>query len=219
MILKANGIHSVIEILRDEYKKWKPPIVTEVSKERNPFKILISTIISLRTKDEVTRVSSQRLFQIADTPEKMRKLKSSSIEKAIYPAGFYKIKANNIKKASSIIVDRYRGVVPDTLEELLELPGVGRKTANLVVTLGYHKPGICVDTHVHRISNRLGYVKTRTPEKTEFSLRERLPKEYWIEYNDLLVTFGQNICTPVSPFCSMCKIYEYCKRIGVLKSR
>jgi len=219
MILKANNIHSVIAILRDEYKKWNPPIVTEVSKERNPFKILISTIISLRTKDEVTRISSERLFQIADTPEKMRKLESSSIEKAIYPAGFYRIKAKNIKKTCSIIVDKYKGRVPDTLEELLELPGVGRKTANLVVTLGYHKPGICVDTHVHRISNRLGYVKTRTPEKTEFSLREKLPKEYWIEYNDLLVTFGQNICTPVSPFCSVCKIYEYCRRVGVLKSR
>ncbi len=212
-------IHRVIEILETEVKRWKTPSVTKISENRDPFKILISTIISLRTKDEVTLKASQRLFKTAPNPEKLIKLKTEDIEKLIYPAGFYRIKAKNIKKISKILLNNYSGKVPDSIEELIKLPGVGRKTANLVVTLGYGKPGICVDTHVHRILNRLGYVKTKNPEETEKILREKLPEKYWIRINDLLVTYGQNMCTPLSPFCSKCRLYSYCNRVGVKKSR
>jgi len=217
--MKNGDIHHVIEILREDYKRWNSPIVTEVARRKDPFQILISTVISLRTKDDVTRAASKRLFSSARSALEMIKLGPSRIEKLIYPAGFYRTKAKNIIEISRRIVSVYGGKVPASLEELLSLPGVGRKTANLVLTLGYSKPGICVDTHVHRVSNRLGYVNTLTPEKTEFALREKLPPEYWIEYNDLLVTFGQNLCTPVSPYCSRCRLFSYCSRKGVVKSR
>ena len=217
--MQDKDIHDVLRILREEYKKWKLPAVTRVAKRKDPFRVLVSTLISLRTKDEVTDAASKKLFRIADTPEGMAKVPARNIEKAIYPAGFYRTKAKNIKRVSSIISDEYQGKVPDTIDELLTLPGVGRKTANLVVTLGYGKPGICVDTHVHRVSNRLGYVSTKTPDKTEFALRDKLPPEYWIEYNDLLVTYGKYICTPVSPFCSKCKLYRLCSRVGVTRTR
>jgi endonuclease-3 len=186
---------------------------------KDPFFILISTILSLRTKDDVTAKASQRLFSIAETPEEMMRLDIEEIEEAIYPVGFYHNKARTIKEVCKTLIEKYNGRVPDDLDELLKLKGVGRKTANLVITLGYNKLGICVDTHVHRISNRLGYVRTKTPEETEFSLREKLPIEYWIEYNDLLVTLGQTICHPVSPKCSKCPILEYCDRVGVKRSR
>lgn len=212
-------IDDVVKILREECKRWRSPIVTEVSRERIPFKVLISCIISLRTKDEVTSEASRRLFSIADSPWKMALLETDEIERAIYPAGFYRTKARNIKRISHKLLEDNNGIVPDSLEELLKLPGVGRKTANLVMTLGYGKHGICVDTHVHRIMNRLGYVSTKTPEQTEFVLREKLPTQYWLEINDLLVTYGQNLCTPVSPFCSRCRLYPYCQRVGVERSR
>ncbi len=218
--MKDDDIHRVIEILRESVKDWKQPIVTQIAeREKDPFRILISTILSLRTKDEVTASASERLFSLAKTPEEMLKLSEEEIEKAIYPVGFYRNKAKTIKKICKTLVEEYSSRVPDDLEELLKIKGVGRKTANLVITLGYNKPGICVDTHVHRISNRLGYVKTKTPEETEFALREKLPVEYWIEFNDLLVTLGQIICHPVSPRCSICPIREYCDRIGVKRSR
>jgi len=217
--VKDGEIHQVIKILREEYRKWNPPTVTEVAKSRDPFQTLVSTIISLRTRDEVTSSASRRLFSFAMTPEDMVKLGSSEIEKLIFPAGFYRIKAKNIIEISKRIITDFGGKVPNSLDELLKLPGVGRKTANLVITLGYGKPGICVDTHVHRVSNRLGYVTTHTPHDTEFALRKKLPPEYWIEYNDLLVTFGQNLCTPLAPFCSKCRLYSYCVRKGVVKSR
>ncbi len=217
--MKDSDIHDVVKILREEYQKWELPIVTEISKKRNPFKVLISTVISLRTKDDVTREAAMRLFQIADNPYDMSKLDPGAVERAIYPAGFYRTKARNILRICEILIDEQDGRVPDELDALLKLPGVGRKTANLVVTLGYGKPGICVDTHVHRVSNRLGYVQTKTPEETEFALRKKLPKVYWIEYNDLLVSFGQNICTPVSPFCSQCALIHLCGRVGVVRNR
>ncbi|UCB44427.1 MAG: endonuclease III [Spirochaetota bacterium] len=217
--MRDKEIHDVLSILREEYKKWKLPAVTRVARRKDPFRVLVSTLISLRTKDEVTDDASKKLFRIADTPESMVKIPARDIEKAIYPAGFYRTKAKNIKRICSIILDKYHGKVPDTIDELLTLPGVGRKTANLVVTLGYGKPGICVDTHVHRVSNRLGYVSTKTPDKTEFALRDKLPPEYWIEYNDLLVTYGKYICTPVSPFCSKCQLYRLCSRVGVTRTR
>lgn len=218
--MRDSDIHRIVEILREEVRNWKQPIVTQIAeRERDPFRILISTILSLRTKDEVTSLASERLFSLAKTPEEMLRLSEDEIANAIYPVGFYRNKARTIKEICKTLIERYKGKVPDSLEELLKIKGVGRKTANLVITLGYNKPGICVDTHVHRISNRLGYVRTKTPEETEFALREKLPVEYWIEFNDLLVTLGQTICHPVSPRCSICPIKDYCDRIGVKRSR
>jgi len=213
-------IRKVVNILREEKKNWNVPIVTLMSKtEKNPFKILIATVLSLRTKDEVTAKAAERLFEVADTPQKLLSLHEKEIERLIYPVGFYRKKAKTIKEIAKILMEKYSGKVPSSLEELLKLPGVGRKTANLVITLGFNKPGICVDTHVHRIMNRLGFVKTKTPEETEMALREKLPKEFWIEINDLLVSLGQHICHPVSPKCSKCPINEYCEKIGVIRSR
>jgi len=213
-------IEKVLRIMEKRYVEFKDPIVTEIAERtRDPFRILISTILSLRTKDEVTAEASKRLFQVADTPEKILNLKTNRIERLIYPVGFYKTKAKRLKQVCRILVEEYNGRVPDTIDELLRLPGVGRKTANLVITLGYGKPGICVDTHVHRISNRLGYVDTKTPEQTEMELRKKLPPRWWIKYNDLLVTWGQNICTPISPRCSICPVAKYCEKKGVKKSR
>lgn len=213
-------LESILKILKKEYPKWKAPIVTFVKNSRGtPYKILISTVLSLRTKDDTTTGAVVRLFAEATTPEEMLKLSESRISRLIYPVGFYKTKAKRILEMSRILIDRYGSRVPDTIDELLVLPGVGRKTANLVVTLGYDKPGICVDTHVHRISNRFGYVRTKTPEKTEFALREKLPLKWWIPYNDILVAFGQTICQPVSPLCSGCPVRNLCPRIGVVHSR
>jgi endonuclease-3 len=217
--MRDEDIGRVVGILKRESAGWREQAVTEVSRKRDPFKVLVSTVISLRTKDDVTRTSSERLFRLAETPETMVKLEAPAIEKAIYPAGFYRTKAKYILAICSALLRNYGGRVPDELEDLLALPGVGRKTANLVVTLGFGKPGICVDTHVHRIMNRLGYVKTRAPDETERELRAKLPRRYWIEINDLLVSFGQRVCTPVSPFCSRCRLAPLCDRVGVSRSR
>jgi len=189
------------------------------STDKDPFKVLISCILSLRTQDRVTGEASQRLFQLAQTPEAMSKLTAKRIEKAIYPVGFYRVKAQRIRDLSKEIVQKYDGRVPNAIEELLRLKGIGRKTANLVVTLGYNKKGICVDTHVHRITNRWGMVKTKTPIQTEFALREVLPQRYWKQLNSCLVAFGQGICRPISPLCSQCKIRPACARVGVTGSR
>lgn len=217
--MKDEMIHEVIRILREEVASLREPAVTQVSRQRDPFKVLISCIISLRTKDEVTRESSLRLFEAADNPDKMSGLTEKRIEKLIYPAGFYRVKAKNIREISRRIANEYHDRVPDEIDELLKLPGVGRKTANLVVSMGFGKPGICVDTHVHRISNRLGYVRTKTPKETEFALRGKLPPQYWMDVNDLLVTYGQHICTPISPYCSTCRLAPYCDCVGVERSR
>ncbi len=218
--MKDSDIHEIIKILKEFLKDYKTPIVTLYSEQkRTPYQILITTLLSLRTKDEVTAEASRRLFKLADDPYKMVKLTEEKIAETIYPVGFYRNKAKRILEISRILIDKYGGEVPDSLEELLKLPGVGRKTANLVVTLGYEKPGICVDTHVHRITNRWGYVKTKTPEETEMALRKKLPEKYWIDINNLLVTFGQNICKPVSPLCSQCPIEKFCPKIGVIKHR
>ncbi|MFQ5964565.1 MAG: endonuclease III domain-containing protein [Candidatus Scalinduaceae bacterium] len=208
-------IDNIITILKRENKRYIEPIVTKVSRTKSPFRVLISCILSLRTKDKVTAEASSRLFKLADRPQQMLNISTKDIEKVIYPVGFYKTKAKRIKEICKTLLNNYEGIVPDDINELLRLKGVGRKTANLVVTLGYRKLGICVDTHVHRISNRLGLTNTKTPEQTEFALRKKLPKKYWIIYNDLLVAYGQNVCTPVSPWCSKCKIFKYCKRVGV----
>lgn len=218
--MKLIDIHVVVAILREEYKNWQTPAVTVVAQcNGSPFKVLISCIISLRTKDEVTSLASARLFARANTAEKMSGLQIDEISQLIYPAGFYRNKAKQIAVISNKLVNEYGGVVPDDIDELLKFNGVGRKTANLVMTLGFGKLGICVDTHVHRICNRLGFISTKSPDETEKKLRFILPPEYWIEINDLLVSFGQNHCHPVSPRCSSCKLRGVCDRIGVTVSR
>ncbi|MDR4509076.1 MAG: endonuclease III [Candidatus Brocadiaceae bacterium] len=213
------AVDTVLKIIERENKQFVEPVVTTISKEHRPFHVLISCILSLRTKDQTTREAYHRLFAVADTPNSLVKISPQKLEKIIYPVGFYKTKAKKIIDICAILLKEYKGRVPDEIDELLKLNGVGRKTANLVVTLGYHKPGICVDTHVHRICNRWGYVTTRNPNETEYALRETLPKKYWITINDLLVTYGQNICLPVSPKCSLCKVEKYCGKVGVTKYR
>jgi endonuclease-3 len=213
-------LHTAIRTLKKIIPQWEVPAVGKIAeRHRTPFHVLISTLISLRTKDQVTNAASQRLFELANTPQEMIQLTPRQIEKAIYPAGFYKTKAKTILGVCKVLLEKYNSIVPDDVDELTQLKGVGRKTANLVVTLGYNKLGICVDTHVHRISNRWGYIKTKTPDETEQVLRKKLPKQYWIIYNDLLVTFGQNLCVPISPWCSRCPIERYCAKIGVKKWR
>ncbi len=211
-------INKVISILKKETRKFKKTAVSGI-KDKDPFKILISCILSLRTKDAVTEKASERLFALADTPEKMLKLKEENIHKAIIPVNYYKNKTKTIIGICKKLIEEYDGKVPDSLEELLKFKGIGRKTANIVITNAFGKPGIAVDTHVHRISNRLGFVKTKNPKETEFELMKILPKKYWNEYNDLLVVWGQNICLPISPRCSICQINKYCPKIGVSTSR
>jgi len=186
---------------------------------KSPFLVLISCLLSLRTKDAVTDQAGRRLFARARTPQQMLALPLPRIRRMIYPVGFYRTKARRIHQICQHLLGRFRGKVPDSLEELLTLPGVGRKTANLVRTVGFGKPGICVDVHVHRISNRLGYVRTKTPLETEMALRAKLPRRYWLRYNTLLVGFGQTICAPVSPWCSRCPVRRCCARVGVTRSR
>jgi endonuclease III len=218
--VKDREIHSAVRILRREAPKWQTPVVTLIAEASDsPFKVLISCILSLRTQDSTTAQASRRLFALADSHETMVRLTAKKIEQAIFPVGFYRTKAKTILEICRNLNEKYRGRVPDDIDELIKFKGVGRKTANLVVTLGYNKPGICVDTHVHRISNRWGYVKTATPEKTEVALRQKLPKQYWIEYNDLLVSFGQQLCRPISPLCSQCPVAKYCSQIGVTVKR
>ncbi|GFO66629.1 endonuclease III [Geomonas limicola] len=220
--MHGDQIHQAMALLAEAVKVrgWVTPAVTIVAtQDHDPFKVLVSCILSLRTRDQVTAEASARLFALAATPETLALVPVEQIEEAIYPVGFYRNKAQQIKEISRLLVERYAGLVPDDLEELLTFKGVGRKTANLVITLGHNKPGICVDIHVHRITNRWGYLKTRTPEQTEFALRAQLPPEYWIVINDLLVCFGQNQCTPVSPRCSSCPLTALCDRVGVEKFR
>jgi len=186
---------------------------------RNPWAVLASTIISLRTKDEVTIVASERLLKKAPTPVQLSAMKETAIEKLIYPAGFYHNKAKSLKKVAGILIDQYKGKVPAAMEELLALPGVGRKTANLVLSEAFDIDAICVDIHVHRISNRTGWLESKTPEETEMILRKILPVKYWKRINYLLVLYGQKLCRPVSPFCSKCIITKFCSRCGVEKAR
>ncbi len=218
--MNSTSIHAVMAILQEAVQQWPSPAVTIVSqREGNPFKVLVSCILSLRTHDRVTGPASERLFALAATPAALASLDEAVIEQAIYPAGFYRNKARQLKVIARQLVEEYGGKVPGEIDILLKFTGVGRKTANLVVTLGFGKPGICVDTHVHRICNRWGYVATKTPEQTEMALRASLPAEYWVSINDLLVTFGQNLCTPLSPHCSRCPLTAHCKRHEVTKFR
>jgi endonuclease-3 len=189
------------------------------SSDNDPFRVLISCLLSLRTKDKVTGEASERLFKLARTPKALSQLSAKKIERTIYPVGFYRVKAKRIRDLSRLILRKHNGKVPNTIEELLLLKGVGRKTANLVATLGYGQDGICVDTHVHRITNRLGLVRTNTPTRTEFALREIVPLRYWKELNSLLVAFGQGVCKPISPLCSRCRVRTSCNRVGVTLHR
>ena len=215
------NIDLIIKTIKKECKKYENPIVTEIADiTNNPFKVLISCLLSLRTKDAVTAKASKSLFETADAPEEIIRLSTKQIEKLIYPVGFYKTKAKRIKEICKVLLEKYNGKVPDKEQELLNLKGVGRKTMNIVMTYGFNKKEfIAVDTHVHRISNRLGWVKTKTPEQTEFELKKVIPKKHWQEINNLFVTFGQNICLPISPFCSRCPINKYCHKMNVRKSR
>jgi endonuclease-3 len=218
--MRDSHIHEVIRRLEEASIHFRVPAVTQLGRRsRDPFQILIACLLSLRTKDDVTAAASARLFARARTPQQLLSVPLSSLERLIYPVAFYRVKARRIHAICRHLLGRFLGRVPDEIDDLLTLPGVGRKTANLVRTVGFRKPGICVDTHVHRISNRLGYVRTKTAQETEQVLRKKLPRRYWLRYNDLLVGFGQTICRPISPFCSRCPIQRYCARVGVTSSR
>jgi endonuclease-3 len=218
--LTAKSIGRVLTVLRHEASGWDAPVLTLMAAEKHdPFLTLIGCILSLRTNDKTTAIAAPRLFARARTPVEMLALEPREIEELIYPVGFYRTKARGIREICRDLIERFDGRVPDEIDDLVTLKGVGRKTANLVVTESFRKPGICVDTHVHRISNRWGLVATTTADKTEVALREVLPRRYWIEYNSLLVAFGQTLCHPTSPWCSRCPIATRCPRIGVTRSR
>jgi endonuclease-3 len=217
--MKPVDIPQIMKVLRKEVVRYERPVVGSLTLKATPFKVLIACLLSLRTKDEVTEPAALRLFAEGGTAQKLASMDVRRIEKLIYPVGFYKRKAVGIKQVARILLSDYSGKVPDTIEELVKLPGVGRKTANVVVVSGFGKSGIAVDTHVHRLTNRWGYVRTRSPDETEMALREKLPKRYWIGFTDTLITWGKNVCKPVSPLCSGCKIRNLCNRIGVKVSR
>lgn len=210
--MQQKEVSIVMSILEIEVQKLPTPIVSEyaIKEGRNPFKALISTVLSLRTKDSTTSKATDRLFALADNPKDMVRLSIKEIENAIYPVGFYITKAKRISEICKILLERFAGKVPDEIDVLLTLPGVGRKTANLVVIEGFGKPGICVDVHVHVIANRLGLVRTKNADETEFALRKILPEKYWIILNKDLVAYGQNICTTAYPKCGKCVIEKYC---------
>lgn len=213
-------MREVLERIDRAAEEWETPLVDAMAATgRDPFRILIATILSLRTRDTVTAPVARALFAEADTPEALLALPRERLTELIRPVGFYNQKTETIRTLSRLILEEHDGVVPDELEPLLAMPGVGRKTANLVVTAGYGKPGICVDTHVHRISNRLGYVRTTSPDRTEMALRATLPADLWLEINRLLVSLGQTICHPTSPWCSRCPVADLCARVGVTRSR
>jgi endonuclease-3 len=203
----------------NQLNKVVPAVSYVAITQNDPYCVLISTILSLRTKDDVTLQASVRLFNVASNPADMLKLSASQIEKLIFPTGFYKTKAQRILEISRILMDKYNGKVPNTVEELLSLPGVGIKTANLTLNLGFGIDAICVDCHVHQISNRMGWIKTSTPEESEKVLQTVMPRKYWIPLNELLVSYGQEVCTSVSPKCSTCPENANCPKIGVTRSR
>lgn len=232
-----NKILKTIKLIEKQVNEFKIPWVTQVSKKRDPYRVLISCILSLRTKDRTTAEATKRLFRVADSPQRMIKLPYVYLTKLIYPVGFYRNKAKVILDISKKIIRDFEGKVPRNPEDLLGIKGVGRKTANLVLGLGYKVPAICVDTHVHRISNRLGWLNSDNPQQTENALKKIIPRSYWIRLNTILVAFGQNVCLPVSPYCSKCYvnpafsnpkgyhkvrkggINKFCRRIGVRRSR
>ncbi|OPY69220.1 MAG: Ultraviolet N-glycosylase/AP lyase [Syntrophorhabdaceae bacterium PtaU1.Bin034] len=209
----------LINRLKAFYKTDVPALTKLASEQKEPFLVLIGCLLSLRTKDETTEKAMERLMQKARTPAELMAIPTEELERIIYPVGFYRNKARLIKEVAGTIIGKYGNLVPDSIEELLTIRGIGRKTANIVVTEAFGKQGIAVDTHVHRISNRLGAVNTKTPDQTEAALKEILPSRYWRIYNPLLVTHGRRTCTPLSPFCSRCPVSDLCKKIGVTRFR
>ena len=213
-------IADVIRKIKHYVKDLPTPIVELIEAQtKDPFKVLVTTILSARTKDETTTAVVKKLFKKINRASDFRKYSVTQIEKLIYPVGFYKNKARFLKELPDVLDEKFSGDIPSTIDELVQLPGVGRKTANLVVAVAFSKPAICVDVHVHRISNRLGYIVTETPFETEMLLRDILPKRYWKTYNTYLVAFGQHTCRPLSPKCSQCPVKKYCKRVGVTSKR
>ena len=213
-------IVKILKILMKKTRGLPLPSVSQIQEELDdPFKVLVSCILSLRTKDSITYPTSVKLFKIAGTPKKIASMPLQKLKKTIKQVNFYKTKAERIKKISRQVANKYKGKVPDDFDELMKFKGVGRKTANIVVTYGFGKEGLAVDTHVHRISNRLGWVKTKVPDETEFALKKVVPKKYWYWVNELLVRHGQNICNPISPKCSICPIIKLCPKIGVKRRR
>lgn len=211
----------LVSLLRKHTKGMVQPMSVSIIEKfgRDPFLILISCLLSLRAKDKETLPVCFKLFSLAKTPQEVLALSREQLEKILYSIGFYRKKAEILHTISQVLLKKYSGFVPATYEELIQLPGVGPKTANLVLAEGFGVPALCVDIHVHRISNRLGLVATKTPEETEQKLKKILPKDHWAEWNRLLVMWGQNVCVPISPFCSRCAVYDLCKRVGVKKSR
>jgi len=207
--------------IHEEHFSDDVPIITRISRKekRDPYLVLVGTLLSLRTKDETTEKAIARLTKKAKTPRELLNIPEEELQKLIYPVGFYRNKSQTLRDVSRIIIDKFKGKVPASIDDLLTIKGVGRKTANLVITEGFGKPGICVDTHVHRISNRLGIVSTKNPHDTEAALRQVLPVKYWIIYNALLVTFGKRVCKPISPLCNSCVLYNICGKVGVGKHR
>lgn len=209
---KKVDIDKIVETLK-KADQPQSDFVKLMDSFNDPYLVLIACILSLRTNDRTTYPATLRMLELGKTPADFAKLDVKTLEKAIYPVGFYANKAKQIVELSKELVEKYDSKVPDEIDELVKFNGVGRKTANLVLSEGFKKPAICVDVHVHRISNRLGYVKTKTPEETEFELRKKLPKKYWIDINSLLVTHGQNVCKPINPKCDICPIREFCNKI------
>lgn len=208
--MDVNRIYSILEKEFNNNRLVHSEFVDFMENVKDPYLVLICCILSLRTNDKTTIKSTKRMLELARTPHQMVKIDEKVLSEAIYPVGFYKNKACQIIELSKIILQKYNGSTPSTIEELTQFKGVGRKTANLVLTKGFNVPAICVDVHVHRICNRLGYVKTSKPDDTEMELRKKLPKKYWINFNTYLVTLGQNICKPINPKCNMCPIFDFC---------
>lgn len=214
--MNVSDIPAVNRILKREYLKYDTPVVELIQEQtRDPFKVLVTTILSARTKDKCTTEVSQRLFKVINKPADLEKVPLKRLEKLIFPIGFFRTKAKHLKALPKVLNKEFNGKVPSTIDELCMLPGVGRKTANLVVTVAFDKYGICVDVHVHRICNRLGLIKTKDPLDSEMTLREILPKRYWKGWNSQLVSYGQRLCTPRNPHCDICPIRKYCDRVGV----
>jgi endonuclease III len=214
--LPGFDIDAVIPLLQEHFLTVKAPVVDFIQAQtRDPFKVLIATILSARTKDDTTTKVVVRLFAVINTLQDIERHSETEINRLIYPVGFHHAKARHLKQLPAVMKEKFKGRVPSEIDDLLQLPGVGRKTANLVRAIAFNLPAICVDVHVHRISNRWGYVKTKTPLETEMALRAKLPPQYWIMYNSYVVAFGQNLCLPRKPKCNACPIYHYCPRIGV----
>jgi endonuclease III len=213
-------IEAVFAIIKKEFSRHRAPVVDLIEVQtKDPFKVLAATILSSRTKDETTTQASRRLFAEVKTASDLGTMPLRRLERLIFPVGFYRNKAKFLKALPEALDRLYGGRIPDTVEELVLLPGVGRKTANLVVAIAFRKPAICVDVHVHRITNRLGYLKTNTPFETEMELRKILPGHMWLMINSYLVSFGQHTCTPVGPKCSACPVFNHCRRVSVKNSR